>query len=419
MPRLTITGKELVSGNSLANQRYTIIGMPDNSANMVSILVGGPETGLEGQLDSNGESVIDDIPASPEGSWLAFDLVDLGTRYQFIMPSNDTSLSARWLAFRQPDAVGPVEGPPGGPGDNGWTPELASVNDGNRRVHQVADWFGGEGPKPPIGQYVGPNGFVINIADANNIRGEAGQGVGTGLTSVSTDGTLTGDGTPTDRLKVSNPFTAADESKLDAIEDNATEDQTGTEIISEIDDTIGTDWKTPGGGGPNSGLTSVATDITIDGDGTPADPLNVANEFTQNDEIKLDGIETNAQRNVGQTYTQTEKDKLAGIEAGAEENVGHEFTNADRSKLSNIESSATRDQSGTEIVGLIDTQLGNDDWQTPGTGGEGGSSTFTGLTDTPSAFGTTGQVPVVNAAGNALEFADQTGGEGGGGSGDN
>lgn len=39
-----------------------------------------------------------------------------------------------------------------------------------------------------------------------------------------------------------------------------------------------------------------------------------------------------------------------------------------------------------------------------------GPSNFLGLTDTPAAFGTTGQVPVVNADGDGLEFADQSGG---------
>ena len=47
-------------------------------------------------------------------------------------------------------------------------------------------------------------------------------------------------------------------------------------------------------------------------------------------------------------------------------------------------------------------------------GGGGGSSTFLDLTDTPAAFGTAGQVPVVNAAGDGLVFEDAGGGGGGG-----
>ena len=42
-----------------------------------------------------------------------------------------------------------------------------------------------------------------------------------------------------------------------------------------------------------------------------------------------------------------------------------------------------------------------------------GGGAFLGLTDTPAAFGTAAQVPAVNAAGDALEFVDQSGGGGG------
>jgi len=47
--------------------------------------------------------------------------------------------------------------------------------------------------------------------------------------------------------------------------------------------------------------------------------------------------------------------------------------------------------------------------------GGGGDSAFTDLTDTPSALGTAGQIPAVNAGGNALEFIDAPSGGGGGG----
>ena len=39
-------------------------------------------------------------------------------------------------------------------------------------------------------------------------------------------------------------------------------------------------------------------------------------------------------------------------------------------------------------------------------GGATGSSSFIGLTDTPAAFGTAGQIPIINAAGTALEFGN-------------
>ncbi len=58
----------------------------------------------------------------------------------------------------------------------GWTPVLAVVADGERRVLQVADWTGGQSNKPTTGQYVGPSGLVSSIASAVNIRGAAGAG---------------------------------------------------------------------------------------------------------------------------------------------------------------------------------------------------------------------------------------------------
>ena len=64
---------------------------------------------------------------------------------------------------------------PGEDGNNGWSPKFATVPDGERRVLQVADWFGGGGTKPDTGQYIGATGFVEAIADGVNIRGPAGQ----------------------------------------------------------------------------------------------------------------------------------------------------------------------------------------------------------------------------------------------------
>ena len=90
-------------------------------------------------------------------------------------------------------------------------------------------------------------------------------------------------------------FTADDETKLDGIESNAKDDQTGTEIRDALNgldsaDQTGRVFQTGGGGG----LTSVTSDATLTGDGTGGSPLGVANEFTDDDETKLDGIETGA-----------------------------------------------------------------------------------------------------------------------------
>ena len=105
------------------------------------------------------------------------------------------------------------------------------------------------------------------------------------------------------------------------------------------------------GGGGGGGLATVSTDATLGGDGSASDPLTVANPFTDADETKLDGIE-----------------------AGAEVNVGSEYTAAEKSKLAAVEANATADQTDAEIVAAVNTNLGNEDWQTQGSGG-GGTAT--------------------------------------------
>ncbi|WP_156407057.1 collagen-like protein [Bosea sp. Root670] len=72
------------------------------------------------------------------------------------------------------DGADGANGADGTDGDNGWTPELAVVTDGTRRVQQVVDWFGGEGTKPTTGDYVGATGLTPTIGDAIDIRGPEG-----------------------------------------------------------------------------------------------------------------------------------------------------------------------------------------------------------------------------------------------------
>jgi hypothetical protein len=70
-------------------------------------------------------------------------------------------------------------GAPGVDGNDGWTPLLAVVSDGARRVIELIGWTGGEGDPPEFDSdsgplYVGPLGFVSDIAEATDVRGEAG-----------------------------------------------------------------------------------------------------------------------------------------------------------------------------------------------------------------------------------------------------
>lgn len=64
------------------------------------------------------------------------------------------------------------------PGPAAWTPVIASVADGERRVWRIADWVGGGGAKPATGQYLGPTGLVETAAEATDVRGAGGSGSG-------------------------------------------------------------------------------------------------------------------------------------------------------------------------------------------------------------------------------------------------
>ncbi len=123
-------------------------------------------------------------------------------------------------------------------------------------------------------------------------------------------------------------MTAAQFSKLSGIEAGATADQTGSEIVSAIDTQLGSaDWRaSSGAGSTNLSTTRNATTVTVASD-TGTDATLPAADATD-----------------------------AGV-----------MTAAQFSKLSGIEAGATADQTGSEIVSAIDTQLGSTGWRGAGT----------------------------------------------------
>ena len=69
-----------------------------------------------------------------------------------------------------------IRGATGAIGTNGWTivPEINTRSSDNAKVFRVKDLTGGTGTKPPniIGRYVGPDGLVVSIANAEPISDE-------------------------------------------------------------------------------------------------------------------------------------------------------------------------------------------------------------------------------------------------------
>src|SRR6476659_926579 len=110
------------------------------------------------------------------------ELVELSQEVGGELESVQTPLQAivQQLALQGPQGDDGPQGLPGQPGaagadgDNGWSPILASANDGARRVLQVSGWTGGAGTPPASGKYVGPSGLVDAIAVAVDVRGTQG-----------------------------------------------------------------------------------------------------------------------------------------------------------------------------------------------------------------------------------------------------
>lgn len=93
------------------------------------------------------------------------------------------------------------QGDTGDQGDKGWSPQIVVVEDGTRRVHQIAGYVGGEGTAPTanVGEYLKGDGtFTATIGDAADVRGPAGLNgsgtvasveAGTGIAVDNTDPT--------------------------------------------------------------------------------------------------------------------------------------------------------------------------------------------------------------------------------------
>jgi hypothetical protein len=143
---------------------------------------------------------------------------------------------------------------------------------------------------------------------------------------------------------------AADGTKLDGIEANATADQTAAEIRTLVESATNSNVFTDADHSKLNGIENNATaDQTAAEIRTLVGSASDSNVFTDADHSKLNGIEANA------TADQTAAEIRALVEAAINSNV---FTDADHTKLNGIEANATADQSeltAAEIRALVES----------------------------------------------------------------
>ena len=180
-----------------------------------------------------------------------------------------------------------------------------STHFGGDDVDKISKTFNAETQTDPI-NIKDENLLIVDPSDtAKKVRFDAG-GITSSQTRVITlpDADITVASTTAASTSVAGLMSAADKTKLDAIEASATADQTDAQIRAAVE---------------------AATD---------------SNVFTDADHSKLNAIEASA------TADQTNAEIAAAVEAASDSNT---FTDADHSKLNAIEASATADQTDAEI----------------------------------------------------------------------
>ena len=167
----------LLTGSAIAGGSYEVLQRPSGGGLSGDDLLG--DEPLTGKLDSDGSASVT-LPDSGDDDWYelrvkAKDGHPKGI-WGLVVDGNGTAAAAhqRFLDDPTRGGQGRVRLIPGPAGANGWTARLANVARGADVVQRVMSWFGGSGTVPDAGQYIGPQGYVANAADATNIKGAAG-----------------------------------------------------------------------------------------------------------------------------------------------------------------------------------------------------------------------------------------------------
>ena len=213
------------------------------------------------------------------------------------------------------------------------------------------------------------------------------------LDNVASDATIAGDGTASDPLGLADDSV----STIKVIDQAITEAKLHPDVVAQLGDN-------------ENLLSSVATDGSIDGDGTTGDPLSLAD-----DSVSPDKLQDNA----------VEQDKIVDgavsgpkVSTGAISRVKLDQVLLDDldSKLETVATDSTIDGNGSNIPlsvadnsvdrsklsASVRTELDSIPSDVP--------DNFTDLDDTPAAIGTTGQILQVNSGATALEFVNQQSG---------
>ena len=151
---------------------------------------------------------------------------------------------------------------------------------------------GGSGGTTVTANPTGTDGDNLERITIDGTNYNLPEPMGGGLTAVTSDATLSGSGTSGSPISVANPFTDADETKLDGIETGATADQTSTEIVTGLEALSGNarlDYgalkDTPSI--PSGDVTGIdaGTGIRIDDANTATPEVNIADGGVNSDQL--------------------------------------------------------------------------------------------------------------------------------------